>query len=346
MDAFDLQSGANRFTSLIENLTNWYIRRSRRRFWKSDNDDDKNEAYQTLHYVIVTICQLAAPFIPFVTEKIYREFRTDAMPESVHLCDYPQVIPELLDADLNKCMADTMCAVERGHFLRTQVSIKVRQPLGKAVLVSANKQVRDNLSSMAKVIAEELNVKEINVLEDEEELVTLSAKPNLKKLGPKLGKRMKDFMPLINNLSGKEIAKLRKGETLTLSAADGSTLDLVEDDILVQRQEKQGMSVANEGDITVALDTQLTPALIQEGWAREIVSQLQSLRKESGLEVVDRITVRYQAPAEIVSAIEAQKAYIANEVLAVSIEKDDAGQDFTEVKLNDQKALFKIAKAY
>ena len=346
MDAFDLQGGANRFTSLIENLTNWYIRRSRRRFWKSDNDDDKNEAYQTLHYVIVTICQLAAPFIPFVTEKIYREFRTDAMPESVHLCDYPQVIPELLDADLNKCMADTMCAVERGHFLRTQVSIKVRQPLGKAVLVSANKQVRDNLSSMAKVIAEELNVKEINVLEDEEELVTLSAKPNLKKLGPKLGKRMKDFMPLINNLSSKEIAKLRKGETLTLAAADGSTLDLVEDDILVQRQEKQGMSVANEGDITVALDTQLTPALIQEGWAREIVSQLQSLRKDTGLEVVDRINVRYQAPAEIAAAIEAQKAYIANEVLALSIEAENGdAQGFTEVKLNDQKALFKIAKA-
>ena len=175
--------------------------------------------------------------------------------------------------------------------------------------------------------------------------MTLSAKPNLKKLGPKLGKRMKDFMPLINNLSSKDIAKLRKGETLTLSAADGSTLDLVEDDILVQRQEKQGMSVANEGDITVALDTQLTPALIQEGWAREIVSQLQSLRKESGLEVVDRITVRYQAPAEIAAAIEAQKAYIANEVLALSIEADNAVQDFTEVKLNDQKALFKIAKA-
>ncbi|MBR4415423.1 MAG: hypothetical protein IKS67_01550, partial [Victivallales bacterium] len=261
-------------------------------------------------------------------------------------CDYPQVIPELLDADLNKCMADTMCAVERGHFLRTQVSIKVRQPLGKAVLVSANKQVRDNLSSMAKVIAEELNVKEINVLEDEEELVTLSAKPNLKKLVPKLGKRMKDFMPLINNLSSKDIAKLRKGETLTLSAADGSTLDLVEDDILVQRQEKQGMSVANEGDITVALDTQLTPALIQEGWAREIVSQLQSLRKDSGLEVVDRINVRYQAPAEIAAAIEAQKAYIANEVLALSIEAENGdAQGFTEVKLNDQKALFKIAKA-
>ncbi|MCR4575652.1 MAG: isoleucine--tRNA ligase [Lentisphaeria bacterium] len=345
MDSFDLQGGATRFTSLIENLTNWYIRRSRRRFWKSDNDNDKNEAYQTLHYVIVTICQLAAPFIPFVTEKIYRAFRTESMPESVHLCDYPQVTEGLLDADLNKCMADTMCAVERGHFLRTQASIKVRQPLGKAVLVSANKQVRDNLGSMAKVIAEELNVKEISIMEDEEELVTLSAKPNLKKLGPKLGKRMKDFMPLINGLSCKDIGKLRKGETLTLTAADGTALELAEDDILVQRQEKQGLSVANEGDITVALDTQLTPALVQEGWAREIVSQLQSLRKETGLEVVDRITVRYKAPAEIAEALESQKAYIANEILAVSIDAAaENEQDFTEIKLNDQKAFFKIAK--
>ena len=125
MDAYDLQKASNRFTSFIDNMTNWYIRRSRRRFWKSDNDGDKNEAYQTLHYAIVTLCQLAAPFIPFVTEKIYTELRTDIMPESVHLCDFPAVIPELLNPDLNRRMSDTMTAVSLGHFLRTQVSIKV-----------------------------------------------------------------------------------------------------------------------------------------------------------------------------------------------------------------------------
>ncbi len=344
MDHYDLQKGANRFTGFLDELTNWYIRRSRRRFWKSDNDQDKFEAYQTLHYVLVTFCQLAAPFIPFITEKIYGNLRTDDMPDSVHLCDYPEVDAELLDEALNQRMAHTMAAVKLGHFLRTQSVLKVRQPLAKAVLVSPDAGVRAALSQMSRVIAEELNVKEVELQEDELALVSLSARGNMKVLGPKLGSRMKLVVPLIQKLTPAEITALRKGETLELKAADGTVFPITQEEVVIQRTEKPGMTVANEGDITVALDTRLTDALIQEGWAREIVSKLQNLRKELKFEVADRIRVLYAGPEEFTSALAAQKAYIAAETLAVSLEPGDVS-DMAEVELNGVKARFHIEKA-
>ena len=342
MDNYDLQRAANRFTGFLDELTNWYIRRSRRRFWKSDNDGDKLEAYQTLHYVLVSFCQMAAPFIPFITETIYRNIRTADMPESVHLCDYPVVNKELWDQALNTRMARTMSAVTLGRFLRTQAVLKVRQPLAAAVMVSADAGVRADLEAMSGVIAEELNVKAIEIREDEESLVSLSAKPNLKKLGPKLGAQMRIVIPLINALQSADIAKLRKGEHLNLTAPDGNIFDISEDDVLIQRTEKAGMTVANEGDITVALDTRLNDSLIQEGWAREIVSKLQNLRKELKFEVTDRIAVVYDGPAEVQKAMDAYKDYISSEILAVSIEKGtaDAMQD---VEINE--ATVKVAMA-
>ena len=344
MDNYDLQRAANRFTAFLDDLTNWYIRRSRRRFWKSDNDGDKAEAYQTLYFVLLTFCKMAAPFIPFITETIYRNLRTDDMPESVHLCDYPEVDESLLDQALNKRMARTMSAVSLGHFLRTQAVLKVRQPLQSAILVSADAEVRDDLSSMLTVIAEELNVKEVKILEDEEALVTLSAKPNLKKLGPKLGGQMKLVIPLVNALDSAAISRLRKGETLTLTAADGTSFSIIEDDVMIKRTEKEGMTVANEGEITVALDTRLNAALISEGWAREIVSKLQNLRKELKFEVTDRINVNYDGPAEMSEAIDSFKDYISNETLALSMEKGDSGE-MHEVEINGLKCRFGIKLA-
>lgn len=344
MDASDLQKAANRFTAFIDDMTNWYIRRSRRRFWKSESDSDKMQAYQTLHYTLVTLCKLTAPFIPMISEKIYRALRTENMPESVHLCDFPTVDSAYLDVELNNRMASTMTAVTLGRFLRTQSNLKVRQPLSRALLVSANATVRNDLQAMAQVIADELNVKEVLVKQDEEELVILSAKPNLKKLGPKLGKQMKLAMPLISKLPSSDIAKIRNGQSVQVVVDDALTLELTEDDILVQRQEREGLTVANEADITVALETKLTPELIQEGWAREVVSKIQNIRKESGLEVTDRITVTYQAPQEIAEAIKAKAAYIQNETLSLELIEGQA-DDMQEVELNELKAFFKVVKA-
>lgn len=349
LDAYDLQKGATRFTGFIEELTNWYIRRSRRRFWRSTNDGDKLEAYQTLHYVLLTFCKLAAPFIPFITENIYRNLRTDAMPESVHLCDYPEADRSLLDEQLNARMADTMCAVSLGRLLRSQTKQKVRQPLPECILVSSDARVRDDLAGMAEVIAEELNVKKITIEEDEEKLVHLSAKPNLKRLGPKYGKQLGAISKAIAALAGNQLKALNlPGGTAEVTLADGSSLTLSAEDILLNRTEKAGMTVANEGAITVALDTRLTPELIQEGWAREIVSKLQNLRKDAGLEVVDRINVQYRADAELAAAIEAQKPYIASETLALSIEPAPAEMPdsaLATVDLAEKSAMFSVKKA-
>jgi isoleucyl-tRNA synthetase len=344
LDGYDLQRAALRFRGFIEELTNWYIRRSRRRFWKSEDDADKAEAYATLHHVLLTFTKLAAPFIPFVTEEMYRNLRTDDMPESVHLCDYPTVEQRLLDEALSRRMANTMLAVSLGRNLRKQTRLKVRQPLRSCVVVSHSDTVRDDIQSMIDIVAEELNVKSVLVQANEEELVHLSAKPNFKKLGPKLGKRMRAANQAIAGLDASAIAQLREGSSMMLDLGDGEApVELVEEDILVQRDERDGMTVANEGDITVALETTLDEALVHEGWARELVSKLQGLRKDAGLEVTDRIRVECSLPEEGVSAVNAFGDFIRSETLADELTLGEAaGGD--EIDVNDLPCRFLVTK--
>ena len=192
LDAYNLQKAANRFSRFIDDLTNWYIRRSRRRFWKSDDDADKKEAYATLHYVLLTFAKTAAPFIPFTTEAIYQVLRTPEMPESVHLCDYPEPDAGCRDEYLERQMAFTMLAVSQGRFLRTANDLKVRQPLARAVIAAADPELRGMLEGTAAIIAEELNVKAVEISGDEEALVKRSCKANFKTLGKKLGRNMKE----------------------------------------------------------------------------------------------------------------------------------------------------------
>ena len=343
LDGYDLQKAANRFTGFIEDLTNWYIRRSRRRFWKSSNDTDKAEAYQTLHYVLVTFCKLACPFIPFVTETIYRNLRTENMPESVHLCDYPEADAGIQDRALNARMARTMSAVSLGRYLRSQTSMKVRQPLASVILVSASEEVRKDLDAMSQVIADELNVKAVIIRADEEELVTLSAKPNLKKLGPKYGRQMKDVRAAVAALTSRQVADIRNGGSVCCTLSTGTELCLRAEDVLIEREERNGMTVANEGDITVALNTALTPELIREGWAREVVSKLQNLRKELDFEVTDRISVVYKGTKEVEEAIADQTEYICSETLALHLDKGDK-EDMQEVEMNGVKASFSLKR--
>ncbi|MCF7854111.1 MAG: isoleucine--tRNA ligase [Candidatus Pacebacteria bacterium] len=321
MDAYELQRAATRFTELIQELTNWYIRRSRRRFWKSQNDTDKAEAYATLHYVLVTFSQIAAPFIPLVTEEIYRNLRTEPMPESVHLCNFPTAAEEYRDEELDQRMSHTMTAVTLGRHLRTQASLRVRQPLPKAILVSASDSVRRDLKDMQDVIADELNVKTVDIRSNEEELVHLSAKANFRTLGPRFGSKVKALAPAIARLDADTISRLRNGEDTEITVGD-ECVRIGPHDIVIQRDEKEGMTVANEGAITVALDTRLTKKLVQEGMARELVSKIQNMRKDIGLEVTDRISIKYDAGDELENAIEIFGDYIAKETLALNICKE------------------------
>ncbi len=344
MDNYNLQKAANRFEKFVEDLTNWYIRRSRRRFWRSENDTDKNEAYETLHYVLLTFAKTAAPFIPFTTEMIYRNLRTADMPESVHLCDYPEIEASRRDVYLENQMEITMTAVSLGRHLRAQHQMKVRQPLAKAVIVINDEKVRKMLEETSGIIAEELNVKAIEFSANEDEVVHRSAKANFKVLGPKLGALMKEAAGQVAKLSSKDISNLEAGGSATLSFSDGSELEIGADDLMIQRKEKEGMTVANEGDITIALDTKLSRELEEEGFAREFVSRVQNLRKEMDFEVSDRIIVKYSLESDFKSALTNFKDYICNEVLAVELSEQRPLNNGVDCEINQIECLIKIKK--
>ncbi|MFT5127895.1 MAG: isoleucyl-tRNA synthetase, partial [Rhodothermales bacterium] len=335
LDNYDLQGGATSFTGLIEDLTNWYIRRSRRRFWKSDDDQDKSDAYATLHHVLITFCKTAAPQTPFITETIYRNLRADHMPESVHLCDWPEQSGRFRDLDLERRMAHVITAVSLGRFLRTSHNMKVRQPLAGAIVMSLDAQTRADLESGASILAEELNIKAVTVDANESHFADLSAKANFRVLGQRLGKRMKAAANQIAAFATDQISELRNGGSVTIDLGDGDPVDITLDDIEIRRSEKEGLAVANEGEVTVALDLQLTDSLIAEGLAREVVSRIQGLRRDADLNVADRITVTYAAPAPIAEAIEAHSDYIANEVLALAISAGPASGNAIDIAGHD-----------
>lgn len=328
MDRYDLQKSVRPFIAFVDNLTNWYIRRSRRRFWKSEDDADKRHAYRTLRYVLVQLCKIAAPFTPFIAEEIYRNLRGASMPESVHLCAFPEANAAARDTALEERMAAAQRAVALGHNLRKQKNLKVRQPLARAVVACAAPGFADRLAPMAPVIAEELNVKDVEFAADESRFVTLSAKANFKVLGKKLGPRMKAAAAVIAALPAADLAKLLAGESasIRLPAAPGGAdsadeaFAILPEDVLIQRTENAGLTVANDGDLTVALDTALTPDLVAEGIARELVSHVQALRKDAGLDVADRIRLTVETDAEAAAAIEANAAFVKGEVLAVELE--------------------------
>ena len=343
LDAYNLQKAANRFSRVIDDLSHRYIRRSRRRFWKSSDDADKREAYRTLHYVLLTFPKTAAPLNPFTTEAIYRTLRTKEMPESVHLCDYPEP-NDCRDEYLEKQMELTMTAVSSGRFLRTANNLKVRQPLAKAVLASPDAASRKMLEETAWIVAEELNVKSVEFSDDEEALVRRSAKANFKVLGSRLGKNMKEAAAKIQALTGREIGDVLAGKPYKLVLADGTEAEITAEDLVVQREEKPGLVAASENGITIALATELTPELEGEGFARELVSKIQNLRKEKGFDVTDRIRVVCSVPEKREAALEANRAYICEETLAVAFETGPA-ENGAEADVNGESCRISVERA-
>ncbi len=314
MDAYDLQRSVRPFVTFVEDLTNWYIRRSRRRFWKSQNDDDKIQAYRTLRYVLVQLCQVAAPFTPFISEAIYRNLRGASMPESVHLCDFPEADAAQRDEDLEHAMILVQQVVRLGRQLRTENDLKVRQPLAVIHVVSANEAVRKMLSGFEDLVTDELNIKAVSYGSDETKMANVLLKADFRKLGPKYGPKMKQVAAAIVELSADRVATLAAGQPITL-VIGGESVELGAEDVVVQRTPKVGMVVASEGEVIVGIETNLTPELIQEGLAREFVSRIQNLRKEADFEVTQRIHVRVACGEEVHAALETHMAYINAETL-------------------------------
>ncbi len=313
MDAYDLQKAVRPFVDFIDALTNWYIRRSRRRFWKSEDDADKRHAYRTLRYVLVQLSKVAAPFCPFVSEQIYRNLRGPNDPESVHLCAFPTADAAARDLRLEADMELVQRAVRLGRQLRTDKDLKVRQPLARLHVVSADGAARAALAAYTDIIREELNVKDISFGDDETALANLSLKADFKRLGPRFGAQMKAAAAAIAALPANLAGALARGETVPLTI-QGTETTLAPDEVVIRREPREGLVVAAEGNIVVALETALTAALLAEGLMREFVSRVQALRKEADLEVTQRIEVTFQADDEVAAALDAWQDTILEEV--------------------------------
>ncbi len=345
MDTYQLQKAANRFSSFVNDLTNWYIRRSRRRFWKSQNDSDKEEAYQTLHFVLLTFVKTACPFIPFLTEEIYQNLKTDDMPESVHLCDYPEMDSSMRDENLETQMGHAITAVSLGRYLRTKREIKVRQPLSKVIVICHDDNVRKLMEETVDIIKDELNVKDVAFMKNEEDLVDRHAKANFKVLGPKVGKDMKEVADMITHLTNHQIVNILNEKKVFLTLKSDDKIEIGRDDVIIVRKEKEGLTVATEKDITVALDISITKELEEEGFARELVSKIQNIRKDMNLDVSDRIIISYFVPAEWEKAVINFSDYIKTETLTVSFETASCSNDSQMTEVNGIGCVIQIKKA-
>ena len=342
LERYDLHRAIGCFVHFIDLLNNWYIRRSRRRFWRSENDLDKQQAYEALNSVLMKLVLVASPFIPFVTEEMYQNLKNDDMPESIHLCDYPVSNQDNRDIKLENKMRITRDAVSMGRALRSMHSIKIRQPLKAIHLVTKDKNEQKTLIEMKEIIKEELNVRNVIFRENEEELVEYSAQANFKVLGKKLGKDMKAAAEKIKTLSKEDIQSLLGNSTLVLDV-EGRTFDLTIEGINVIRNEKENLKVLNQDSLTVALDSELTDELIQEGIVRDMVRSVQNLRKDKGLEVTDRIKLFIHGSDGLKLAVENFEEHLVSEILAVSWEwnmKDDS----QEVLCGEEKCFISLVK--
>ncbi len=342
MDNYDVQTACSSLTAFIDDLNNWYIRRSRRRFWKSENDGDKKEAYDTLYRVLITFVKIAAPFVPFISDSIYLNLRTAQMPESVHLCDFPVYIASERDEKLEREMSLTMKTIAMGRALRSSSNIKIRQPLSEFLIADRSEEDRKILEDYSAIIAEELNVKKVTIRGDESRIVSYSAKANFKVLGSRLGKNMKEVASQIQTLSSEDIASILDGNALTMKYSAGE-ISLTDGDLVVQRTEKEHVKVLNEGAITVGYDTEITDALLLEGIARDIVRFVQTERKEKDFEVADHINLTIFGSSDIERAVKEFSSYISEETLSDSL--TFAENDGVEAEIGDSKVSVKVVKA-
>ncbi|MCL2093520.1 MAG: isoleucine--tRNA ligase [Treponema sp.] len=323
LDSYDLAKAVDPIVEFIDLLNNWYIRRSRRRFWKAlgpegSSDRDKAEAYDTLYDVLKTLIIVAAPFMPFTTEAIWGNLRREDESESVHLLDYPQVRAQRRNQDLEFRMATVQKAVSMGRALRSQYNVKGRQPLESLSLVSPQGEERRILTEMEDIIREELNVKKVIFRENEEDLVEYEAKANFRVLGKELGKNMKEGADKIAALSQAEIKEILAGASLSINLEGASgPLEITLEKLDIRRIEKANLKILNEGTLTVGLDTEISPELLMEGEVRDLVRGVQNLRKDLGLEVTDRIILKLQGPDSLRAAWEAFKDYVADETLSI-----------------------------
>lgn len=328
LDAYDPDGAARAIEGfVVDELSNWYIRRNRRRFWKAEGDRDKAAAYQTLYDCLVALSRLLAPFVPFVAEAIYgnlvRPFDAAAT-ASVHLTDYPESDPATVDEALSSDMGAVLEVVSVGRAARTEAGVKVRQPLAGILVYSRDAAALEAVLRLKDQVLDELNVKEVAPLVDLGEVVSYDIRPNLSVLGPKYGKRLgATRQALAREDPASVAARVDAGQPVELVLEDGSSVTLEPSEILVDLKKRAGYATAQGPTFTVVLDTSLTSALIEEGLARDFVRGVQDARKSAGYRIEDTIEVAYEADPEVVAALAAHEAYVKAETLAVRLERHE-----------------------
>jgi isoleucyl-tRNA synthetase len=321
VDGYDVTRAARAVSDFtIDQLSNWYVRRNRRRFWKSENGKDKTAAYQTLHECLLTISKLIAPFAPFLADEMYRNLiaGNKSMSESVHLEEMPKADASVINPELEHRMEYAIKIVGLVRAMRMKSSLKVRQPLQKIILPVKSEADRQEIEQMEDVILEEINVKQIEYIADESALIKKKSKPNFKTLGPKFGKSVQPIAARLRDLTSEEMSKLQSQGTLMLNVS-GIEYTIDTSDVEILHEDIQGWMVETDGQITVALDTALTDELIDEGLAREFVNRVQNLRKDSGFKVTDRIRIVHASSERLGKALGRMVQYVQQETLAVEL---------------------------
>lgn len=342
LDAYELSRAVEPFVGFIDQLTNWYIRRSRVRFWADADTPDRRDAFETLYTVLITLSKIAAPFVPFISEAVYQELKKDSDLSSVHMCDFPKYHHEMRLFDLENEMDYAQRAVSIGHSLRKEHKLKVRQPLPRAHVAVSNPDMLRSLEKQKHLIADELNVKDVDLHEDDSQFVKVSIVPNFRVLGKKIGKLMPQMQKMMQTFGKKQIDTLLKGSNLTITL-EGEKFDILPEDVTIQRIVKEGIAASNDQEIVVALETHLSPELLLEGLAREIVNKLNTMRRDQNFYVTDRIKVRMDTTDRVQACFKEYYEYITGEVLATEVSFGPCEGEKWD--LNGEDAVIFIEKA-
>jgi len=326
----------------VDELSNWYVRRNRERYWGKEMTQDKINAYMTLYTVLEAFIRVAAPFVPFITESIYQNLVRSAFPDaliSVHLCDFPVPDSSWIDTEREEQMDIAQHIVFMGRACRNTAAIKNRQPLSKIYVVAPKVLAEE----YAEIIREELNIRELVYLTDAAELMDYKFKPQLRTLGKKLGAKLSAAKDLIAALPGRGTMDALRDKGFVTITVDGESIQLDTEDLLVENIQPEGLSTQADRDYTVSLDTSMTQELIEDGFVREIISKVQTQRKETGFEVTDRIRLCYSGNNRIAEIFEANTAFIADEVLASEILAGE-GINPREWDINGETCILSVEK--
>jgi isoleucyl-tRNA synthetase len=340
---YRIPEAARALQEFVDDLSNWYVRRSRERFWAKGMEQDKINAYMTLYTALVTISKAAAPMIPFMTEQIYLNlvYNIDkTQPESIHLCDFPEVKKEWIDAELEASMKEVLNVVVLGRAARNTANIKNRQPIGK-MFIKAEKELDDFYTE---IIRDELNVKEVEYTDDVREFTSYSFKPQLRTVGPKYGKQLGGIQKELASLDGnKAMDELNTNGALKFNVGDVE-VELTKDDLLIEMTKKEGFEAVEDYGVTVVLDTNLTPELIEEGFVLEVISKIQTMRKDINFEVMDRIKVGITGNAKLADIVTKNKDAIATKVLAEVISTTDTFANAKNWNVNGEEVTISVEK--